>query len=82
MEAYEEGLHIDIFNNFFFNGAVIYTDYKNHISDLYDIEEVLYYEYNPEMGSIFIEVLLRDGREVSFSVSVDPYTHLFYGPFG
>ena len=82
MEAYGEGLTIDVFNSFFFNGAVMYTDYKNTISDLYEITDVLHFEHDPEMGEVFIVVLLRDGREVSFSIMIDPTTYLFFGAFG
>jgi len=82
MEAYEEGLHLHIFNSFFFNGAVRYADYKNTISDLYEIDEAVHFEYDPEIERLLIVVRLRDGREVSFSVSIDPYTLLFFGPFG
>jgi hypothetical protein len=60
----------------------MYADYDNTIDRLTDIKRVLYFGYEPWHDQLRFIVLLRDGREVEFSILVDPFTYHFSGPYG
>ena len=45
---------------------------------MYFIEDMA--QHNNEQ--LRVTASLADGREVVFTISLDPYTYLFYGPFG
>lgn len=77
-----EPLNQEIFDVFFFNGAVIYEDYNNTVVGLGSIVDVVDYGIDDVENVVYFIVLLDDQREVKFSIMFDPETLFFFGPFG
>jgi len=72
----------DIFNNFLFNGAIMYEDYSNTITGIDEIKRVVNYEVRFFDSEIYFRVELFDGREVVFFLMFDQDTLEFVGAFG
>lgn len=75
-------LKLEGFNTFFFNGAVIYDDYRNQISSLEEIEEVIDYFIDEKESALHISARLSNGRVIGFSLLFSPETLFLWGPAG
>jgi len=72
----------DIFDNFFFNGAVMYEDYGDTIESLGSIFQVSGYEVRFFDFQVYFTVELYDGRRVTFFLIFDQDTLQFSGASG
>ncbi|MBT3271880.1 MAG: hypothetical protein HN368_01900, partial [Spirochaetales bacterium] len=75
-------MSLEMFNLFFFNGALMYDDYGNTITQLSDIVRVVEYEIQYKNMQVHLTVELDDGRNVGFNLMFDQETLQFSGPFG
>ena len=82
MGEYPSWLAADTVSALLFNGAAMYDDYENTIDSIADIESVIDYWVDDDVGMASFRVLLIDGREVRFSLFLDFGTLDFSGAFG
>ena len=82
MEAYPLPMNPERFDQFFFNGAIMYDDYRNQIPDLESIAEVVEFGVDEDAEVARFVVRLRDGRTVGFIVMYDTSSMIFRGALG